>query len=642
MKKILSTIVFLPLLLAGCINLDYVESDSLTGAALATNPAAAVYTTDGIYAQMKEMTTYLNSQNNSFVRQYFLLPELKADNICFSMTSTDPFWQAAQFIDTDQTANNSFMWYVCYKMLYAANSNINGLGEDTPLSKQLKGENYFLRAFFHFTLCNLFAKPYNMGDPTQNPGVVLRMGDYTETKRSSVADCYEAIEADLKEAIRLMDPANKRGDNGYAGQEAAHALLGRLYLYKEDWDGCIAECDAILGTNPASHLESEVSTLYSTAPQSKEVLWCVDITDNDIASMPPKGNLASMFDSPDGTQNTGWGELYVADPLLDLFLRYPQDKRYKDIIRLHASEPGLLVYWAEMDEGALKPHIAYPNVTFTKTGVEKVKNKNKDEVDVDVYKATVSSCVTANADGSYSFTYDKDGDGTAETNLKAIPDNTATKICNDFPGYILDDGSNTRCYVRPVMPTAIATNEWKWDDAELAIASQTPKASWDGSGCSIRGAGGQFLCWFSEKFSHQTSPLISYPISSSFIMMRYAEVILNRAEAYAHKGGNDDKALADINVIRTRAGLTGAAQMTAGNLAGRGYPTVLDAVLDERRMEFYYEGFRLYDLIRNQRDIDRNFLNFNKAEVIPYTSPRIQYQIPLDETQVSGIEPNAR
>ena len=637
MKKILSTIVFLPLLLAGCINLDFVESDALSGAALATNPAAAEYTTDGIYAMMKEMSTYQQSQNNSFVRQYFLLNELKGDNICFSNTSTDPFWKAAQYIDGDNDANNSFMWYICYKMLYAANSNISGLTEETPQSRQLKGENHFLRAYFHFVLCDLFAKPYSFDGGT-SPGIVLRVGtDYSLTERATVAQCYKAIEDDLTEAIRLMDPSSKRGDNGYVGQAAAHALLSRLYLYKEDWDACIAECNAILGDNPGSHLESEVSTLYSTAPQSKEVLWCVDITDTDIANMPPKGNLASMYDSPDGTQNTGWGELYVADPLLDLFERYPQDKRYKDIIRLHAGLPGLLVYWAEMDEGSLKPVIAFPDVKFKQVETKPAK-KDALEYDEIVYQIdTIMSNVFPNADGSYSFTYNG-------KSMKAIPDNTASKVCNDFPGYILDDGSKTRCYVRKVMPVALAaTTEVEFEleaGKAKSVKSQTPKAEWGGSGSSMRTAAGDFLCWFSGKFSHQTSPAINYPISSSFIMMRYAEVILNRAEAYAHKG--DPKAIDDVNVIRARAGLTGDAQMSAGNMAGRGYDNLVDMVLDERRMEFYYEGFRVLDLLRNKKDIDRRFPSFAKAEVIPYTFPRIQYQIPKDETDVSHITPNER
>jgi hypothetical protein len=82
--------------------------------------------------------------------------------------------------------------------------------------------------------------------------------------------------------------------------------------------------------------------------------------------------------------------------------------------------------------------------------------------------------------------------------------------------------------------------------------------------------------------------------------------------------------------------------MTAANMAGRGYPTVLDAVLDERRLELYYEGFRVLDLVRNQRNIDRRYPSRTVCEVVPYTSPLIQYQIPIDETSVSGIPINDR
>ncbi|MBR5906486.1 MAG: RagB/SusD family nutrient uptake outer membrane protein [Bacteroidales bacterium] len=597
MKKILS-ITILSLLFAGCVNLDFVQSDSLTSAALASNPAAAVYTTDGIYAMMKDMATFRNgySQNNTFIRQYILLNELKSDNICYSNTSTDPFWTAATYMDDANSANSAYMWVVCYKLIYAANANISGLGEESDSDKQLKGENYFLRAFFHFTLCNLFAKPYSFGE--NNPGVVLRMGDYTKTERATVGECYKAIEDDLIEAIRLMDAGIRRGDNGYATKEAAQALLARLYLYKGEWQKCVDVCNELLGSDAGSHLEAEVSTLYSTVPSSKEVIWCVDITDSDIANMPPKGNLASLFDSPDGTQLTGWGELYVADPLLDLMTRFPQDKRYKDLVRLHNSQPGLTINWGVLDDvnNCLTQAIALPNV--------------------DVATGAVTSSITDNGDGSYSFTYQ----GKA---LKAIPDNTATKISDEFPGYILNDAAHTRCYVRNVMPTpAIAANG---------------NVSWTTTGLSIREGG--YPTWFCEKFSHQTN--ISFPLSSSMIMLRYGEVVLNRAEAYAHLGKTAE-ALADINVVRTRAGLTGDAQMTSANMARRGYPDVIDAVLDERRLELYYEGFRVMDLLRNKKDIDRRYPSRATCEVIPYTNPYIQYQIPVDETSVSGIPANDR
>ena len=593
MKKILS-MIFLPLLLAGCVNLDFVESDSLTSSALATNPGAAVYTTDGIYAMMKDMAEFRGgiSQNNTFIRQYFLLNELKGDNICFSNTSTDPFWLAATYMDGADSANSAYMWVICYKLIYAANANIGGLDEESDLKKQLLGENYFLRAFFHFTLCNMFAKPYSFG--ADNPGVILRIGnDFTETKRATVGECYEAIEKDLLEAIRLMSPETKRGDNGYAGKEAAQALLGRLYLYKGEWEKCIQVCDEILGSDPGSHLEAEVTDLYSKVPSSKEVLWCVDIT-----NMPPKGNLASMYDSPDGTQGTGWGELYVADPLLDLMGRFPQDKRFKDLVRLHNSKPGLMVNWGVLDDvnNCLTQAIALPNV--------------------DVATGNITSSITDNGDGTYSFTYQ----GKA---MKAIPDNTSTRISEEFPGYILNDGSRTRCYVRQVMPTPVITS--------------TGSVIWTTTNCSIREGG--YPTWFCEKFSHQTD--LTFPISSSMIMLRYGEVVLNRAEAYAHLG-KDAQALADINVVRTRAGLTGNAQMTSANLSKRGYADILDAVLDERRMELYYEGFRVLDLVRNKKDIDRRFPSRTVSEVIRYDDPRIQYQIPIDETSVSGIPTNDR
>ncbi len=604
MKKILFIIV--PLLLAGCVKMDYFESDSMNSASLAANPAAAIYTTDGIYSMMKDMSEFRGStsQNNTFTRQYFLLNDVRADDICFSWTSTDPFWTSAQYMDDANSADASYMWMSCYKMIYAANSNIAGLQEsEGPSEKnQLKGENYFLRAFFHLILCNLYAKPYAFG--RDNMGIVLRIGtDYSETKRATVGECYDAIEADLKEAIRLMDPSTRRhkGElpNGYASKEAAQALLARLYLYEGEWQKCIDTSNELLGTDPSKNLEPVVADVFSKASTNKEVIWCINITDGDIAGIggSVKGLIGSMFDSPDGTQGRGWGELYVADPLLDLFERYPQDKRYNDLISLFGSQAGLYIYWGEIDEvnGGLNDVSVYPTV-----------------VNATTTPVTIASSITDNGDGTYSFTYG----GKA---LKAIPDNTSSKYSDDFPGYILNDGKNTRCYVRHRMPTPIIDSDGN-PQFEANMGSVRP---------------GGYPTWFCNKFSVRDGS--AYELNCSYIMIRYAEAILNRAEAYAHL--DDPKAIDDVNIIRNRAGIPA---MSAGNMGGRGYSNLVDMVLDERRMELFYEGFRAIDLIRNKKDIDRRFPSKTIAEVIPYDSPKIQYQIPIDETSVSGIPTNPR
>ena len=48
------------------------------------------------------------------------------------------------------------------------------------------------------------------------------------------------------------------------------------------------------------------------------------------------------------------------------------------------------------------------------------------------------------------------------------------------------------------------------------------------------------------------------------------------------------------------------------------------------------------DLMRNKKDIDRRYPSRATCEVIKYNDPRIQYQIPIDETSVSGIPANDR
>ena len=137
---------------------------------------------------------------------------------------------------------------------------------------------------------------------------------------------------------------------------------------------------------------------------------------------------------------------------------------------------------------------------------------------------------------------------------------------------------------------------------------------------------------FVNKFSYQDgSPMLSSPV-----MCRWAEVILNRAEAYAHKG-MDAQALADVDVIRARANIPSEG-MFSGNM--HGYDNALDIVLDERRMELAFEGHRVFDVYRNKRDMDRRYAGAQPFVVVPYTEPHIQYPIPNNEWTVSGIEQN--
>ncbi|NOW98689.1 RagB/SusD family nutrient uptake outer membrane protein [Mucilaginibacter sp. SG564] len=120
---------------------------------------------------------------------------------------------------------------------------------------------------------------------------------------------------------------------------------------------------------------------------------------------------------------------------------------------------------------------------------------------------------------------------------------------------------------------------------------------------------------------------------SSPVYLRLAEMYLNRAEANA-KLGNSQAALDDVNIIRTRAGIP---TLTLTDVAAN---RVLAAVLEERRLEFAFEGQRSYDLYRNNLPMVRNYpgthaLNntptTNIMQTVAPTDPRVIFFIPQTE-----------
>ncbi|HEY6914598.1 MAG TPA: RagB/SusD family nutrient uptake outer membrane protein [Paludibacter sp.] len=97
-------------------------------------------------------------------------------------------------------------------------------------------------------------------------------------------------------------------------------------------------------------------------------------------------------------------------------------------------------------------------------------------------------------------------------------------------------------------------------------------------------------------------PAANYPFMykcrsnvSSIIKLRYADILLLKAEALANLGGasNLAEAAAIVNQIRTRVGL---ANLPA--TASASSESMLTAVLHERRLELAFEGQRWFDLVR--------------------------------------------
>lgn len=555
----------LSLALTAC-DLSYFPSDEVTSETLIQNYEGLRTMTDGNYAMLKDNMEYKGSSSTSytFCRRGLEMVEFSSDEIIISGRTTSTIFQAYTY-ERDATLQNvSYVWWCLYKCIYGANQVIEAIGEgETKEMDHLKGENYFLRAFCHLYLCNLYAWPYSYG--RDNLGVVIRSSTNTSvTKRATVGECYDQIIADLNEAVRLMSKGQKRGNNGYASKEAAQALLVRVYLYMEENQKVVDLVNEMLGgAAPESKLmtTAEYPTYFANTLTAHETLWCIAYTTIDGGALGQSLFAGMLYH--DNETGLGWGEAYPSESQLDLFERYPEDLRYSEFI--------------------------HPQYTGTGKITLRYPLPGQDYRDARSNNIVV---VTPTGDGEYQFV--------DSTSMQTIT--TVTEIENTYPvRYITLNGEKLRVHVTP----------------QMKVRNTFPN-------------------YFVSKFSFQDGQAML----ASPSMIRWAEVLLNRAEAEA-KLGQDDKALEDVNIIRKRAGLSGDALMTKANMTARGYNTVLDVVMDERRLELAFEGFRTLDVYRNKMDMDRRFAGLHSWEIVNHNDPKILYPIPFDELSVSGIEQNA-
>lgn len=561
--------------LSSC-DLNYLPSDEVSPDQLAKNYDGLCIMTDGNYAGLKTDMEYKGKSVTSytFVRRGLEMSAFPADELIISGRTSSTIFEAYTMERTATLQNVTYIWWCLYKVIMGANAVLEASKEGVSTQMDyLRGENYFLRAFCHLYLCNLYAHPYSFG--RENPGVVLRLTSSADdhVKRATVGECYDQIEADLKEAIRLMEGGTRRGNNGYANAEAAKGLLTRVYLYEERNQDVINLVNEMLGgADPASKLmtTAEFPTYFANTLTAHETLFCVAYTAAEVTDLAQSLYAGMLFKDP--ISGVGWGEAFPSDPMLDIFERYPQDLRYTEFIipQIYDASKIQVRFAAEgEDERDDRPNYVYDasqsgnEYTFTTADGEKCTTFTEDVYTYPVRFANV---------------------GGVKKRVRITPKMYCT---NSFPNYYI--------------------TKFSWQDG-MAMGA-----------------------------------------SPSFV--RWAEVLLNRAEAYAKLGQNEN-ALSDVNVIRRRAGIPAEGLFSTANMHGYDQAAaaktnntissnpVLNIVLDERHLELAFEGFRTMDLVRNKLDIDRQFVGLHTWEIVPYDANKILYPIPYDEISVSKIEQN--
>lgn len=106
-------------------------------------------------------------------------------------------------------------------------------------------------------------------------------------------------------------------------------------------------------------------------------------------------------------------------------------------------------------------------------------------------------------------------------------------------------------------------------------------------------------------------------LSNDFVIFRYSDVLLMKAEAlYRKNGGSDATALGLVNQIRTRSNQAAFASITDADL------------LDERGREFFFEGVRRQDMIR--------FGVFTNAYGFTPSAAATKTLLPIPQSQINA------
>ncbi|HYC28212.1 MAG TPA: RagB/SusD family nutrient uptake outer membrane protein, partial [Chitinophagaceae bacterium] len=121
------------------------------------------------------------------------------------------------------------------------------------VANTLKADAAYIRALGHFHLVRLYGLPYSdqhknvpgMGVPIRKKGTTTITEAFEPVQRSTVEEVYTQVINDLKFA-EVNLPATRTWNGGFATQDAARALLAKVYFFKGDMANAIASARPVM------------------------------------------------------------------------------------------------------------------------------------------------------------------------------------------------------------------------------------------------------------------------------------------------------------------------------------------------------------------------------------------------------------
>lgn len=211
-------------------------------------------------------------------------------------------WQKDVTLSFEKTSKyqDDNTWNKIYEHINVVNMILSDIQSREAKSKKdeleidrIKGESYFLRAYYYFILVNLYGKPYSLENKDEL-GVPIKLTEYVEDKkfkRNTIDEVYRQITEDLNFAEKYLLSVVAKSKYR-ASISAVYLLKSRVYLYMQNWDmakkyseKCLSQNDELVNLN---NFDINNSAFANTS--SPEVIFTMGGNQiKDIASYKLKG-----------------------------------------------------------------------------------------------------------------------------------------------------------------------------------------------------------------------------------------------------------------------------------------------------------------------------------------------------------------
>lgn len=253
-----------------------------------------------------------------------VIADVTSDDSDKGSVSTDPGFDGIFLDNFSYTPNTNIFndfWVDNYKGISSANKALSVLEESTideGIKNRLMGEARFIRALLYFNMVRTFGGVIKL---TRVPTLAEANNDEFQT-RASKEEIYKVITDDLLfGATNLPTKGTEGATVGRATKGAAQALLSKVYLYQENWQGAYDMSQAVMQQNydlapvyadifrekGVNNIESifEVQT-GNYANQVGGGLSCDAVSKNYSSFQGPRGSFATQTI---GGQTYGSGDL---------------------------------------------------------------------------------------------------------------------------------------------------------------------------------------------------------------------------------------------------------------------------------------------------------------------------------------------